>query len=49
MQKYVTLDDWKKKLAGEDDPIQRAFTAYFVVPAVERAYRQAKAEPDNPL
>lgn len=45
VQKKVTLDDWKKELAGDDPLAQRAFDAYFVQPAVERAYRQAKGEP----
>ena len=44
VQKTVTLDDWKKTLAGDDPAAQRAFDAYFVQPAVERAYRQAKGE-----
>jgi cyclase len=45
VQKKVTLADWKKELAGDDPLAQRAFDAYFVQPAVERAYRQAKGEP----
>jgi len=45
VQKHVTLDDWKKELAGDDPLAQRAFDAYFVRPAVERAYRQVKGEP----
>jgi cyclase len=45
VQKKVTLEDWKKELAGDDPFAQRAFDAYFVQPAVERAYRQAKGEP----
>jgi cyclase len=44
VQKTVTLEDWKKELAGDDPLAQRAFDAYFVQPAVERAYRQAKGE-----
>lgn len=47
VQKTVTLDDWKKELAGDDALAQRAFDAYFVKPAVERAYRQAKGEALN--
>ncbi|HYM62418.1 MAG TPA: MBL fold metallo-hydrolase [Thermoanaerobaculia bacterium] len=47
VKKTVTLDDWKKKLAGDDDLIARGFDAFFVAPAVERAYRQAKGEPDE--
>jgi cyclase len=44
VQKTVTLEDWKTELAGDDPLAQRAFDAYFVQPAVERAYRQAKGE-----
>lgn len=38
----VTLEDWKKTLAGDDDLKKRAFDAYFVQPAVERQYKIAK-------
>jgi cyclase len=44
VQKTVTLDDWKKELAGEDDVKKRAFDAYFVQPAVQRQYQLAKGE-----
>ncbi|HJQ38790.1 MAG TPA: MBL fold metallo-hydrolase [Thermoanaerobaculia bacterium] len=47
VQKNVTLADWKQKLAGDDIPRQRSFDAFWVAPAVERAYRQAKGEPDS--
>lgn len=47
VQKNVTLADWKEKLAGDDVPRQRMFDAFWVKPAVERAYRQAKGEPDT--
>jgi glyoxylase-like metal-dependent hydrolase (beta-lactamase superfamily II) len=40
----VTLDDWKKTLAGDDERLRRAFDAYFVQPAVERQYRLAKGD-----
>lgn len=43
----VTLADWKERLAGGDEVVARAFDAYFVAPAVERAYRQARGEPDD--
>jgi glyoxylase-like metal-dependent hydrolase (beta-lactamase superfamily II) len=33
----VTLADWKPKFAGSDPTRQRAFDAFFVTPAVERA------------
>ncbi len=47
VQKNVTLADWKQTLAGDDPQAQRAFDAYFVQPAVERAYRQAKGDALN--
>ncbi|MBV8520186.1 MAG: MBL fold metallo-hydrolase [Acidobacteria bacterium] len=47
VQKTVTLADWKKTFAGDDAAIARMFDGYFVAPAVERAYRQAKGEPDD--
>jgi glyoxylase-like metal-dependent hydrolase (beta-lactamase superfamily II) len=47
VQKNVTLADWKQKLAGDDVPRQRSFDAFWATPAVERAYRQAKGEPDS--
>lgn len=40
VKKRVTLADWKRELAGDDDLNQRAFDAYFVQPAVERQYRE---------
>lgn len=43
----VSLADWKMEFAGEDEGRQRAFTAFFVQPAVERAWRQAMGEPDT--
>ena len=46
-QERVTLAAWKEKIAGDDPVKQRAFTAFFVQPAVERAWRQAKGEPDT--
>lgn len=45
-QKEVTLSDWKLKIAGDDRGLQGGFDAVFVSPAVERAWRQAKGEPD---
>lgn len=44
VQKKVTLAEWKTRLAGDDPEKQRAFDAFFVTPAVERVYRQAKGE-----
>lgn len=46
-QKRVTLADWKERLAKGDEDRGRAFDAYFVQPAVERAWRQASGEPDR--
>jgi cyclase len=43
----VTLEDWKKTVAGDDPVKQRAFDAFFVQPAVERTWRQLKGEPDS--
>ena len=43
----VTLADWRERLARGDEVIARTFDAYFVAPAVERAYRQARGEPDD--
>jgi len=45
----VKLADWKTKFAGDDLAKQRAFDAFFVAPAVERAWKQAKGEPDAPV
>lgn len=47
VKKSVTLADWREKLAAGDDLAARGFDAYFVVPAVERAYHQAKGDPDE--
>jgi cyclase len=46
-KKRVTLEEWKKKLAGEDAAIARSFDAFFISPAVERAWKQAKNEPGS--
>lgn len=46
-QRKVTLVDWKATLAGDDQVKQRWFDGSFVAPAVERAWRQAKGEPDQ--
>lgn len=42
----VTLAEWKEKFAGTDPRLGDSFTNNFVTPAVERAWRQAKGEPD---
>ena len=46
MQKAVTLEDWQLQFAGTDDLKQRAFDTFFVKPAVEREYYQAKGRRD---
>ena len=46
-QQEVTLEDWRQKFAGDDLLKQRGFDAFFVQPAVPRAYHQAKGEPDS--
>jgi glyoxylase-like metal-dependent hydrolase (beta-lactamase superfamily II) len=40
----VKLDDLKREFAGDDWRRQRAFDAFFVAPAVERAWREARGE-----
>ncbi|HTK81398.1 MAG TPA: MBL fold metallo-hydrolase [Bacteroidota bacterium] len=40
----VTLREWKQNFSMSDPVKERAFDNYFVVPAVERAWRQAKGE-----
>jgi cyclase len=46
-QRRITLPDWKRTLAGHDPIRQRAFDGFFIAPAVERAWRQARGEPDD--
>jgi cyclase len=46
-QARVTLSDWKERFAQGDEGRARAFDAFFVQPAVERAWRQARGEPDT--
>lgn len=48
-QKRVTLADWKVNFAGEDPSLQRSFDLFFVQPAVERAWHQARGERDTPV
>ena len=47
-RKAVNLDAFKQKLAGDDATRRRAFDSFFISPAVERAYREAKGEPLTP-
>jgi len=46
-QKTVTLPEWRKKFANGDGARERAFDSFFLAPAVERAWRQARGEPDR--
>lgn len=46
-QRKVTLSDWKTRFAGDDPALQRAFEAFFVQPGVERAWRQARGDPEG--
>jgi cyclase len=43
-RKAVDLESFRVKLAGDDPVRNKAFTDYFVTPAVERAYKEAKGE-----
>jgi cyclase len=45
IRKRVTLSDWKQRFAGDNTDRQRAFDDFFVNPALERAYLEAKGEP----
>jgi hypothetical protein len=47
IKETVSLADWKNKLAGDNADLGRAFDAYFVQPAVERTYHQAKGNPEG--
>lgn len=46
-QQQVTLDDWRTTFAGDDATRQRAFDGFVLQPAVERAWRQLRGEPDK--
>jgi glyoxylase-like metal-dependent hydrolase (beta-lactamase superfamily II) len=43
-QERIKLPEWRAKLCGDDVERGRAFDAYWLAPAVERAWRQAKGE-----
>lgn len=47
VQTQVTLESWRKKLAGDDPQKNRAFTDFFLNPAIPRVYRQAKGMADT--
>lgn len=40
----IRLAEWRERLAGDEAERQRAFDAYLLAPAVERAFRLAKGE-----
>jgi len=46
-QATVTLSDWRMKFAGQDAALNRSFDQNFLLPAVERAYHQAKGDVEN--
>lgn len=48
-RKNVTLSEWKVRFAGDDATLQRSFELFFVQPAVERAWHQARGDRDTPL
>lgn len=43
-QKSVTLDAFRKQFAGDDRRRNRAFTEYFLKPAIKTAWQQARGE-----
>jgi cyclase len=43
-RKTVDLEAFRKRLAGDDPARNYAFNAYFITPAIERAYKEAKGE-----
>lgn len=43
-RKVVDLEFFRLRLAGDDVTLNRAFQQFFVTPAVERAYKEAKGE-----
>ncbi len=46
-KKQVTLSEWKEKFSAKDVGIERAFDQFFLAPAVERAWHQAKGDKDG--
>jgi cyclase len=45
-RKAVDLESFRTKFAGDDPARNKAFTEYFVTPAIERGYKEAKGELD---
>lgn len=43
-RKSLDLDAFRRRFAGDDPIRNRQFTQFFVIPASERAYREAKGE-----
>ncbi len=46
-QERVTLSEWKETLSKKDASKERAFDQFFIAPAVERAWNQAKGNPES--
>ena len=44
-RKRVDLNSFREALAGADEWRQEGFDEFFLQPAVERAYKEAKGEP----
>ncbi|HEX2191083.1 MAG TPA: MBL fold metallo-hydrolase [Longimicrobiaceae bacterium] len=47
-RKIVDLEPFRARLAGDDPLLEGAFTTFFAVPAVERAYLEARGELHDP-
>jgi cyclase len=45
-RKTVDLESFRRRIAGDDLIQNLAFTSFFVTPAVERAYKEARGELD---
>jgi glyoxylase-like metal-dependent hydrolase (beta-lactamase superfamily II) len=43
-RKLVILESFRKQMAGDDPVRDKAFTDYYLTPAIERAYKEAKGE-----
>ena len=44
VRKQITLEEWNNRLAGNNPARRRAFISFFLVPGLERAYKEAKGE-----
>ena len=47
-RRAISFDEFRQRFTGGDPARVRAFNAYFVQPAVERAWREARGELDRP-